>query len=299
MKRLLLCVAGLVLFLGVTGQAKAQYSFTTFDPPGSTSTNPLGGGINDAGWIVGSYDDVNGTHGYLLRDGKYTPLDFREAILTRANAINDLGQIVGMYRDAGDILHGFLSDGSTIDFPDAENGTTARGINAPGLIVGGYDNAPGMIFLHGFLLRDGKYTTIDFPGAVGLNEAQDINDPGQIVGRYDDAGGIRHGYVRSEDGFFTTLDVPGFTFTVAFGINDSGQIVGAYRDADGIRHGFLRMVDGSYITLDPLGSTDTIAWKINDCGLIVGTYVDAGGSNHGFLATPNDNNGGSNRCNEK
>src|SRR6516164_3269457 len=88
----------------------SDYTFTTFDPPGSTSTNQLGGGINDAGWIVGSYDDVNGTtHGYLLRDGEYArPLDFPDAILTRVNGINDLGQIVGHYRDADDIQHGFL-----------------------------------------------------------------------------------------------------------------------------------------------------------------------------------------------
>jgi len=287
-----------------TGQAKPDYTFTTFDPPGSTSTNQLGGGINDAGWIVGSYDDVNGiTHGYLLRDGKYTqPLDFPDAILTRVNGINDLGQIVGHYRDAGDIQHGFLlSDGKywTIDFPGAENGTVARGINASGLIVGGYDLAPGMIFSHGFLrMVDGTYETIDFPGAV-FSQAQDINDPGDIVGRYDDADGIRHGYLLRREGGYTTLDHPdSSTLTAAFGINDFGQIVGRYIDADRIPHGFL-LSEGRYNTLDPPGSTDVTAWKINDCGLILGTYRDAGGSYHGFLATPNDNNWGSKLCNEK
>src|SRR5260370_31126415 len=50
-----------------TGQAKPDYIFTTFDPPGSTSTNPTGGGINDAAQIAGSYLDVNDTaHRYLL-----------------------------------------------------------------------------------------------------------------------------------------------------------------------------------------------------------------------------------------
>ena len=37
---------------------------------------------------------------------------------------------------------------------------------------------------------------------------------------------------------FTTLDVPGASFTYAFGINDAGQIVGYYID-NGARHGFL------------------------------------------------------------
>ncbi len=63
MKRLLLGLTALGLFLGVTGQAKADYVFTTIDVPGSTSTNSMGGGINDFGQIVSQYDDVLGTHG--------------------------------------------------------------------------------------------------------------------------------------------------------------------------------------------------------------------------------------------
>ncbi len=38
MKRLLLGTTALGLFLGVTGQAKADYMFSTLDPPGSTRT---------------------------------------------------------------------------------------------------------------------------------------------------------------------------------------------------------------------------------------------------------------------
>ena len=38
---------------------------------------------------------------------------------------------------------------------------------------------------------------------------------------------------------FTTLDVPGATFTEALGINGHSQIVGHYIDANGVTHGFL------------------------------------------------------------
>ena len=38
---------------------------------------------------------------------------------------------------------------------------------------------------------------------------------------------------------FTTLDVPGATFTDAVGINGHGQIVGDYIDANGVFHGYL------------------------------------------------------------
>jgi hypothetical protein len=61
---------------------------------------------------------------------------------------------------------------------------------------------------------------------------------GQIVGYYY-AG--RNGFLL-DHGNYTPLDVPGSTFSLAYGINDSGQIVGSYAaDPDGFGpfHGFL------------------------------------------------------------
>ena len=49
---------------------------------------------------------------------------------------------------------------------------------------------------------------------------------------------------------FTTLDVPGSTFSTARGINASRQVVGTYDNA----HGFL-LSGGSYTTLDVAGYT--------------------------------------------
>jgi hypothetical protein len=53
MKRVFWGLVALGLFLGAAGQAKADYLFTTFDPPGSTLT--IAYGINDSGQIVGYY----------------------------------------------------------------------------------------------------------------------------------------------------------------------------------------------------------------------------------------------------
>src|SRR2546427_9504195 len=39
---------------------------------------------------------------------------------------------------------------------------------------------------------------------------------------------------------FSSIDVPGATFTQAFGINAGGEVVGFYIDATGKQHGFLR-----------------------------------------------------------
>jgi probable HAF family extracellular repeat protein len=175
---------------------------------------------------------------------------------------------------------------------------------------------------HSFLLSGRTYTTLDGP-PLSFNlpvSAGGINALGEIVGSYTDARtGLTHGFLRSTNGVYTTLDVPGnvygtranainnfhqivgnnfllsdgtythifkpgSAYTEAYGINDSGQIVGYY--SDGTReHGFL-LDNGIYTTIDPPGSLRTEALGINDLGQIVGTYMDAGGNYHGFLATP-------------
>ena len=47
--------------------------------------------------------------------------------------------------------------------------------------------------LHGFLLRQGKYTAIDAPGSTSTAVLA-INDDGQIVGNYTDKQGNTHGF---------------------------------------------------------------------------------------------------------
>ena len=47
-----------------------------------------------------------------------------------------------------------------------------------------------------------------------------------------------HGFLL-RDGSYTTIDVPGSTYTEIAGINDADQIVGVYRDAMGNNHPFL------------------------------------------------------------
>jgi probable HAF family extracellular repeat protein len=84
------------------------------------------------------------------------------------------------------------------------------------------------------------FTTLDVPvpGAAGSTAAFGINDAGQIVGDFRDSTGFFHGFLRDSGGLFTTLDVPGATFTSARGINNADQIVGLFVDPTG-EHGFL------------------------------------------------------------
>jgi uncharacterized membrane protein len=175
-----------------------DHGFTTIDVPGASFTEAFG--IDPEGNIVGQYSNSTGLHGFLLSDGAFT----------------------------------------TIDVPGASF-TKAFGIDPEGNIVGQYSNATG---LHGFLLSKGAFTTIDVPGA-SFTEAFGINPEGNIVGVYSNATGT-HGFLlrrreRDDDGdndAFTTIDVPGASFTEAFGINPEGNVVGLYRNATGT-HGFL------------------------------------------------------------
>ena len=75
------------------------------------------------------------------------------------------------------------------------------------------------------------------PGG-GTTTAWGINTAAQVVGSYDDSSGV-HGFLRSVDGSFTTIDDPnGVGNTLAYRINDAGVIVGYYRDSSG-DHGFI------------------------------------------------------------
>jgi hypothetical protein len=76
-KRFVFGLMTLGLLVGLTGPAKAQYSFTTLDVPGATAT--LAVGISDAGQIVGQYCAGGPIHGFLRSDGSYTMLDVPDA----------------------------------------------------------------------------------------------------------------------------------------------------------------------------------------------------------------------------
>src|SRR5712692_4159089 len=99
-----LCLLALGLFLGVTGKAKADYVFTTIDPPGSTFTEAHR--IDTFGQIVGSYDGAGGIrHSFLLSGSRYNTFDPPGATWSSAWGINNSGQMVGSYIDAGGSRH--------------------------------------------------------------------------------------------------------------------------------------------------------------------------------------------------
>ena len=76
--------------------------------PGAILTNA--NALNNRGDIVGRYDLPDGsTHGYVLREGEFTTIEFPGAAnWTSAIAINERGDIVGKYQTADGKFHGYL-----------------------------------------------------------------------------------------------------------------------------------------------------------------------------------------------
>jgi hypothetical protein len=127
----------------------------TVDVPGAALTQPLG--INDRGDIVGAYIeavddpdpyayyDKGRLRGFVLRNGRYTPVDFPGGLGTKVSAINDRGQMVGYY-DTDSTRRGFLlSRGrfTELDYPGAPL-TLPGGIDNKGRVVGAYLDRNGI-----------------------------------------------------------------------------------------------------------------------------------------------------------
>jgi hypothetical protein len=271
--------------------------FTTFDPLGAASTQPLS--INPDGDIAGVYTDTNNNfHGFVRtchRDGREMDCEGGNAVITTFEAdgavdtvpasINPKGAITGYYVDANNVYHGFVRD---CDRDKSEK--DCDGGNA-------------------------VFTTFDPPGAV-QTFPQSINPKGMITGYYVDANNSFHGFVRDCDrtnherdcekgnGIITTFDVPGAgtdeqgTFPAS--MNANGTITGYYIDANNTYHGFVRDCDrdghekdceGSNAIITKFDAPDaitasgegTFAVSINPKGAIAGFYWGTDNLVHSFI----------------
>jgi len=167
-----------------------------------------------------------------------------------------------------------------IDFPNSTY-TDARGINARGDIVGGYDDAEGI--RHGFLLRNGVFTRIDVPNAQVTSYARAINARGDIVGNFLNADLFPHGFLL-RDGQFTQIDYPGANGSTAFGINNAGDITGLhFEDMENASGSILR--DGVFHNVRVPGSLETHVYFAQDNGsVLVGqSIMPPDGGFHGYV----------------
>jgi uncharacterized membrane protein len=155
------------------------------------------------------------------------------------------------------------------------------------VIIGWYGDASGVT--HGFFrARDGSITSFDAPpGGFILGSfyipggpPPSVNPAGAITGTYFDASFVEHGFLRTRDGTFTTIDLPGAFFTEALAINPAGVIVGDFCNAVTCFQGFLRTPDGTFTVIN---ANAGIAGGINPAGAIIGGAADGSGA---FLRSP-------------
>lgn len=271
------------------GTNSSALEFLTIDYPGSLSTQVLG--INSLGTVVGAFADDSGTHGFVLREGRWTVLDVPGAALTNARSINNREEIVGYYYDGDFNLHGFQwfrGKFNTIDIPFSIE-TRSEGINDAGVISGEYVDSDGNE--HGYLLSDGHFTSFDVPNSFS-SDIWMISNSDEFTGDYDNGVTVL-GFLQTRQDGLLTLNFPGSADTAPRSVNDRGEVVGRWDDFSAPVqlacttqcHGFL-WFKGTFRSIEFPGAISTVAMAINNEGWIAGRYIDASANQHGFIARP-------------
>src|SRR5262249_19546379 len=108
-------------------------ALSVINVPFAGVTSQSASGIDNAGRIVGSFQDAHSrSHGYLKIGSTFTVIDvpFAGVTHTFASSINNAGQIVGQYSDASG-THGFLAT-PIVPFPAPAFAITAVAPNRGG-----------------------------------------------------------------------------------------------------------------------------------------------------------------------
>jgi hypothetical protein len=286
-----------------------RYAFQTINAPSAGNTVAMAN--NASGDVVGYFTDANKVyHGFLLRGGAFTTLDYPGADVawSQAGAINDAGDIAGSYSlktpaPAGNV-HGFLRTAagqwSNVDYPEGTHLMQggAYGILADGTVLGCYHDGNPATAMFGYTKGPKGVTTQSYPQATPFSMHYSATPDGKTtVGAYLSGANQLdnwHGYLV-EGGKVVSFDVPGKVGTQALGISPGRTVVGVYRLGAGTAwtgHGFVAETNGSsdpaswsFSLVDVPDAVQTVPRALNAKGELVGYYYDAAGVVHGFVAT--------------
>ena len=285
-------------------------TISVFDaPPFGDSTVGVGVGtvplaINATGQIVGTVwgvvSGVLGARGFV-RDERGMIAEFEAApgaVRTDVQAINVFGWAAGIYREASSLAHGFVrSPYGTLSTFDAPGFLTfIREIRPNGDVIGVYQQSSGLF--HGFVRElSGSFSTFDAPdvdpgvGGVFCGHCAGTfttaaTPTGRIVGYYGATGGLIRAFLRTPDGAFSNLDVPGAIGTRPEAINIEGAVAGEYVNSGPFaQHGFLLPRHGSLESFDLPDASRLVVTGIDLQNKVIGYFADASGT-HGFIRRP-------------
>jgi hypothetical protein len=227
--------------------ASAHYNFVTLDNQGDVTFNQLLG-INDRGLIAGYFGSGMAGHpnkGYLLTapygQGSYHNENWPESTQTQVTGLNDHGVTVGFWSSMNTASQmnnnvGFVDVSNQLRNANFPTGDAASppvdqllGVNDGDVAVGFFTDANGNNHGYEYNIADEKFSSVTDPSLPGASlTAAAINDSGDIAGFYTNAAGATDGFLKTRNGQFTDLAVPGASSTMALGVNGRDEVVGTY-----------------------------------------------------------------------
>jgi uncharacterized membrane protein len=280
----LLLIPGFVLtFLLAAPAANAPTLSFKFSPVKVGKLTTEAWGVNNAGVMVGDYQDKPGDmHGFMLNGTKVTRINHPQGSNTVCVHINSNNAIVGYYGTSKGEKGFVYRKGKFTNIPGPAGalGSQANGINDKGWIVGGYTTSSGSS--QGFLLKGKTYKTLNVPGATAT-VATGINNNGDIVLSWVDTSGNSESSLYNGK-TYKTINVPGAVHSIARDINAAGDVIYQWLPDDFHSHGAL-LHDGKYYKFDCHNSMSTAGAGLNDNGLAVGSCQPVNNLERGFKAT--------------
>ena len=279
--------------LNITAQGNVQpviasvsddYTFETIDVPGVENLSVTASSdFEDYAGYTRSADGERDV-AFTLINGAFATYEFPTAQNTYFFALGNNGNAAGHYEDSEGLFHGVVLENGEMrqyDFPNSVQ-TEIYGISdATGALTGNFTDASGI--RRGFSAKE----IIEFPGAIETF-TDFVNASGGMVGSYIDADGMYHPYVRTPNGRFVSLDLPGAALLEYFyvhGINDANVVVARTKRVDSEPITLVGTFQNGLKTFKVPGSVSTEGYNINQDGSIVGHYT-ADGRRHGFIAKP-------------
>ena len=256
--------------------------------PGQVAAQTGARGINARADIVGFYVAGGKQHGFLLRNGHYSSLDFPISGVraTIANGINARGEIVGQFTLPVHDLNNPPSEDSPLYCPSAADPACIKG----------------------FHYWRGTFSTVMFPATID-EEGQKRVHPGAIAQRITadgdiygclhdhDLGASMFGAAWTRSGPFSLTanggqlsDPMAVPMSMNNGAAPGGDVVaGHFMDMSNQQHGYL-VRNGMLETYDASSTASlTAIWDINPSRQFVGAYRERGevpAKRHAFLQKP-------------